>query len=257
VSDSAALWWTFVAGVLAVAILLTAFGAAVVIYQRRYAGMHRAYAQRLLEAQEEERAWVAREVHDDALQRIVLLRHECTVVSSSTPQLTADQTRRLDAIQQELADLAASLRTVAHRLPPALLDRGGLHAALAGLPGEIERGYGLRVDARVPGEPIVVDSHRALAVYRIAQEALRNAATHAGAETATLECRQTTAGIELTVTDQGRGFDPGVERRTRGLGLTGMRERAHLAGATITITSRPGRGTTVRAVFPADNGAPA
>jgi signal transduction histidine kinase len=255
VSDSAALWWAFVAGVLAVVILVAAFGIAVVIYQRRYARMHRAYAQRLLEAQEEERAWVAREVHDDALQRIALVRHECSAMGDSTPGLTAGQADQLDAIQQELADLAVSLRAVAHRLHPALIDKGGLHAALAGLPGEMERGYGLRVEARVPDAPIPVDPHRALAIYRIAQEALRNAATHAGAPAAALECRETAAGIELTISDRGRGFELGVERRTRGLGLTSMRERAHLAGASLTITSRPGRGTTVRAVFPSGVGA--
>ena len=220
------------------------------IYQRRYVAMHRAYTQRLLAAQDEERAWVAREVHDDALQRIALIRHECEVILASAPPITAEQKGKLGGIGQELGDLSAFLRAIAHRLHPALIDQAGLCAALAGLPGELERGYGLAVESRIPDGPIPMERERALAIYRIAQEALRNVATHAGVGIATLECRRTGSGLELIVTDPGQGFDPGTERRTRGLGLTGMRERAHLAGGTLTIASRPGEGTTVRATFP-------
>ncbi len=245
-----ALGWAFAAGVLAVAILLTAFAVAVVIYQRRYVGIHRAYAQRLLAAQEEERAWVAREVHDDALQRIALIRHECEAILGSAPALSAEQEGKLGGVGQELTDLSAFLRAIAHRLHPSLIDQGGLRAALAGLPGELARAYGLAVEARIPDGPIPMEPERALAIYRIAQEALRNVATHAGVSAATLECRRTGAGLELTVTDPGQGFHPGAERRGSGLGLTGMRERAHLAGGTVSITSRPGEGTVVRATFP-------
>lgn len=235
------------------------------IYQRRYVGMHRAYAQRLLQAQEEERAWVAREVHDDALQRIAQIRGLCDKVGASPASLSAEQRGRIEAVGGELADLSAFLRSVAHRLHPALIDRGGLRAALAGLPDDLEQAYGLRVEARLPEGPIPLAPERALAVYRIAQEALRNVATHAGVTTATLECRRTGAGVELTVSDRGKGFDPRAngrgggggrargsdgERDARGLGLIGMRERAHLAGGTIAVTSRPGGGTVVRAAFP-------
>jgi signal transduction histidine kinase len=245
------LWWTFIAGVLAVAVLLFALGAAIVIYQRRYVNLHRDHARRLLEAQEEERAWVAREVHDDALQRIALIRGEFDGVLAFSPALSEDQANRLAAVQQEMQDLSVLLRGLAHRLHPALIDRGGLHAALAGLTGEVERAYGLRVEARLPDGPIPIDAHRALALYRIAQEALRNVASHAHVADATLECRPTALGVELTVSDRGEGFDPRLERTASGLGLIGMKERAHLAGGTVVITSRPGRGTTVHATFPA------
>ena len=245
------LWWIFVAGVLAFAILLAALGAAIVIYQRRYVNLHREHARHLLEAQEEERAWVAREVHDDALQRIALIRSEVDGVLGSPPDVSGAQADRLAAVQQEMQDLSALLRGLAHRLHPALIDRGGLHAALAGLTCEVERAYGLRVEARLPDGPIPIDPHRALALYRIAQEALRNVASHAGVAEATLECRPTAGGIELTVTDRGGGFDSRQERTGRGLGLIGMKERAHLAGGTVVVTSRPGQGTSVRATFPA------
>jgi len=232
-----------------------------VIYQRRYVGMHRAYAQRLLQAQEEERAWVAREVHDDAVQRIALIRRECDAVRRSAPSLNAEQLARIEGVRGELADLTAFLRSLAHRLHPALIDHGRLHAALAGLAGDVSQAYGIQIEARLPEGPIPLAPERALAVYRIAQEALRNAATHAGVTTATLECRRTAGALELTVSDRGKGFDlrangagrargSGGEGHARGLGLIGMRERAHLAGGTIAVTSRPGEGTVVRAAFP-------
>jgi signal transduction histidine kinase len=193
---------------------------------------------------------VAREVHDDALQRIALIRGEFDGVAAFSPALSEDQADRLAAVQQEMQDLSVLLRGLAHRLHPALIDRGGLHAALAGLTGDVERAYGLRVEPHLPDGPISIDPHRALALYRIAQEALRNVASHARVADAILECRSTTGGIELTVSDRGEGFDPRLERTVSGLGLIGMKERAHLAGGTLVITSRPGRGTTIRATFP-------
>lgn len=220
------------------------------IYQRRIVGMHRAYAQRLLAAQEEERAWVAREVHDDALQRIAQIRGLCEKLGTSAPAMTAVQGGRLSAIGQELMDLSAFLREIAHRLHPSAIDRFGLHAALAGLPEELARGFGLAVEARLPEGPLRMEPERALAVYRIAQEALRNVATHSGVRAATLECRRTAGGLELTVSDAGHGFATGDGARSRGLGLTGMRERAELAGGSVAISSRPGEGTVVRATFP-------
>ncbi len=249
-ASTSTLWWTFVAGILAVAILLSALGAALVIYQRRYVAMHRAYAHRLLEAQEEERAWVAREVHDDALQRIALIRRECDEVRTTPPPLSTEQSGRVSAIQEEMLDLGVFLRGLAHRLHPALIDRGGLHAALGGLAGEVERAYHVQVETRLPDGPTQLDAHRALAVFRIAQEALRNVATHSGAQQARLSLAEGASGAELVVADEGRGFEPRERRPSDGLGLIGMRERATLAGGTLTITSGPGRGTTVRAVFP-------
>jgi signal transduction histidine kinase len=252
VSDSSptTLLWTFVAGILAVAIVLTAFGAALVIYQRRYVKMHRSYAQRLLQAQEEERAWVAREVHDDALQHIALIQRDVASVRGLQPALTAEQDHRVTSVQNEMEDLSAKLRGLAHRLHPALIEKGGLRAALEGLCGDIERAYPISVERRLPERMAPLEPQRALAIYRIAQEALRNVATHSGAKAATLELSQDEEKTELAVFDFGTGFDSRARRPSDGLGLIGMRERAHLASGTMTVNSRPGHGTVVRASFP-------
>jgi len=244
------LLWTYFVGILAVTILLAAFGAALVIYQQRFVRMHRNYAQRLLQAQEEERAWVAREVHDDALQRIALIQRDFASVREIPPALSPPQDHRVTAVQAEMDDLSVVLRSLAHRLHPALIEKGGLRVALEALCVEMERTFGLTIERRLPDRVAPIEPARALAIYRIAQESLRNVATHSGARAATLELAQTDAQTELAVSDAGSGFDARTRRPSDGLGLIGMRERAHLAAGSLTITSRPSQGTTVRAVFP-------
>jgi signal transduction histidine kinase len=252
VPDSpATLLWAFIAGVLTVTLVLTALGAALVIYQRRFVAMHRAHSQNLIKAQEEERAFVAREVHDDAVQRLALIGREVDEVRTLEPPLSGAQAHRLDSIQEEMKDLSVALRGLAHRLHPALLDKGGLYVALKGLCGDIERAFNLRVTAEIPDAPISADPDRALAVYRIAQEALRNAATHSGAGEATLVVSRIEGVLRLVVADRGRGFDSRQRRGPEGLGLIGMQERAAIAGGTVTVSSRPGEGTTVELSFPA------
>lgn len=255
-ASPATLLWTYVAGVITVVVLVAALGAGLVIYQRRFLAMHRAYSRSLLKAQEEERAWVAREVHDDAVQRLALIGREVDVVRTLEPPLSDTQAHRLESIQEEMKDLSVALRGLAHRLHPALLEKGGLHVALQGLCGDIERGFGLRVTADIPLTPIPADPERALTVYRIAQEALRNAATHSGAAEATLAVSGPDGALRLVISDRGRGFDARPRRAADGLGLIGMRERAAIAGGTLTINSRHGEGTTVELSFPPSGGNP-
>jgi two-component system sensor histidine kinase UhpB len=245
----AEIWWVVVAGILALVVILIALGVALVIYQRRFLGLHRLYASQLLANQDEERAWVAREVHDDALQRLALLLHECDRFAATTPPLPEAQREALRAIRQELDDLGVLLRGLAHRLHPALLDQGGLCAALAGLAGEVERSGGPMVRLVLPDEPPRVGAAAALAIYRIAQEALRNVAQHAGTSEAHLVLSADDDGCELEVSDVGRGFDAEGPLPGPGLGLVAMRERARLASGRLFLASRPGSGTVVRARF--------
>jgi two-component system, chemotaxis family, CheB/CheR fusion protein len=219
-----------------------------VIYQRRFLTLHRSYASQLLASQDEERAWVAREVHDDALQRLALLDHECDVLRISATALTTDQKESIQAIRAEIKDLGVMLRDLAHRLHPALIDRGGLGAALNDLAEEMDRAFGLRVELDVPPRVPPVNAGQALAVYRIAQEALRNVARHAGVDRASLTLKESGTEYELIISDAGRGI--ATDGGGPGLGLVGMRERALLAGGVCQVASTAGGGTTVRARFP-------
>ncbi|HTO73721.1 MAG TPA: ATP-binding protein [Gemmatimonadales bacterium] len=244
------LWWVFVAAFLAAFVLLVAFGIALLVYQRRFLALHRDYASQLLTGQDEERAWVAREVHDDALQRIALLDQECERLAGSLQSAPQGRVVPVGAIRAEIKDLGVVLRSLAHRLHPALLDKGGLNAALTSLAGEIERGYDLRVKVTLPAELPKVTGPQALAIYRIAQEALRNAGKHSGVPEAELDLDESGESYVLTISDKGRGFDTRAPRRNTGLGLIAMSERAFLAQGQCTVSSRADGGTVVEARFP-------
>jgi two-component system sensor histidine kinase UhpB len=114
----------------------------------------------------------------------------------------------------------------------------------------MERAFGLQVVLEIPPGVPPLDPGQSLAVYRIAQEALRNVARHAGVSQATLTLRDGAAEYELIVSDAGRGCPVSTSVPGQGLGLLGMRERALLAGGRTEVESRPGGGTTVRASFP-------
>lgn len=250
-SDTApAVWWVFVSVGLAVVVLAAAFGVAMVASQRRVVAIHREHARRLLAAQEEERAWVAREVHDDVLQQAMLISGEIEKVTrEEAPSAKAS----LDAIREEIDELGTALRSVAHRLHPSVLDRGGLVMALGDLAAEVERAHGLKVTTVFPSTPLPLSKSRSLAVYRIAQEALRNVSRHAGVSEAQLWLETGARGCMLSITDAGRGMDLG-RRNGSGIGLVGMQERAALAGGSFEVRSQPGRGTVIRVLFPPEAG---
>jgi signal transduction histidine kinase len=247
VPDNApAVWWVFLSVGLAVVVLTIAFGVAMVASQRRVVAIHREHARRLLAAQEEERAWVAREVHDDVLQQAMLISGEIEKVTrEEAPSAKAS----LDAIREEIDELGTALRSVAHRLHPSVLDRGGLIMALGELALEVERSHRLKVTTVFPPAPLKLPKAQSLAMYRISQEALRNVVRHAGVGEAQLWLEDDGRGCVLSITDAGQGMDLSRHDGRRGIGLIGMRERAALAGGSLEIRSEPGRGTVVRARF--------
>ena len=245
--------WIYLGTVLAIAVILTALGAAVFIYQRRFLALHREYAKKLLAAHEEERAYVAREVHDDALQRVALLQHDVAQWAASENGAVSDREKaRSRALRGELEDLGVMLRRVAHRLHPAIIEQGGLIPALAQLAEDSERISGLNIDTRLPPFTTdrVIDSERSLILFRIAQEALRNVAKHANATKAEIAVEVAKKQLTLVVSDNGRGFDSGGRQGASGLGLISMGERARLADGNFSLFSKPGAGTTIRVTVP-------
>jgi signal transduction histidine kinase len=244
-----ALWWFFIMAALALLVIMTAFASALIVYQRRFLRAHRTFADNLLAAHEEERAWVAREVHDDALQRVAMLVHEL----DEWPAATASNTQeRLAALREEIEDLGVMLRRVAHRMHPALIDHAGLVPALQALAVDVSRASGIRVDVADDsrGNGAAPSRDHALLVYRIAQEALRNVAKHAAVAQCQMHIAVSPEQIELRVQDHGKGFVADDSARGRGLGLISMAERARLADGRLEIWSRPGEGTSVRALIP-------
>ena len=198
-----------------------------------------------LAAQEEERTRVARDLHDEVNQSLtgLLLRLEA-VRAHAPPELAAeiDETKALaNQAMEELLTLARQLR-------PTVLDDLGLKAALAGNVSDLDRQASLNASFEATGSFADVPSDAQLVLYRVAQEALSNAARHAGAEHVLVKLTRDGAAVALTVTDDGRGFT--FDQTSRGLGLGGMRERALLVGGDLRIESRPQVGTRVRLHVP-------
>jgi two-component system sensor histidine kinase UhpB len=207
---------------------------------RRLEAERRRAGSAALRAQEEERARIARDLHDEVNQSLtgLLLRLEAAR-ATAPPELEAqlEETKSLaNQAMRELLSLARQLR-------PTALDDLGLAAAIAGQVEQVSRS-GVAAELNEDGDISDLDSDVQLVVYRVAQEALSNAARHSGAERIAVDLRRAGEGVELDVSDDGRGF--AFDDSERGLGIAGMRERALLLGANLTIESRPGDGTKVR-----------
>lgn len=211
---------------------------------RRLEAEHLRSSSAALNAQEEERARVARDLHDQVNQSLtgVLLRLEA-VRSTAPPELEAEI-----ADTQTLAHQAMDeLLTVARQLRPTALDDLGLRAAISGLAEQLSR-PGVAVTFSCSGDPTTLTPEIQLVIYRVSQEALGNAIRHSGADR--IEARLTISeeDARLEVTDNGSGFT--FEESTSGLGLGGMKERALLVGGDLETESRPGQGTTIRLSIP-------
>ncbi len=204
------LFWIYVAAALAISVVLAALAAALFIYQRHSLKLHRVYAKKLLDAHEEERAWVAREVHDDALQRVAILQHELSEWDTRDKVGMERDAVRIEALRSELQDLGVMLRRVAHRLHPAIIDQAGLLPALEQLASDVSRASGIEVetDFSEDGRASQLSRERALMLYRIAQEGLRNVAKHSRAKRARI--------IARSQAGRNRRLDPGLRPGLRG-----------------------------------------
>jgi two-component system sensor histidine kinase UhpB len=215
---------------------------------RRLEAERRRAGSAALHAQEEERARVARDLHDEVNQSLtgLLLRLEAAR-ETAPPELEGELAETKALANQAMTELLS----LARQLRPTALDDLGLAAAVAGQVEQLGRGE-VDVAFSVEGDFTDLGDDAQLVVYRVAQEALSNVARHSGADKVEVRLRRTEGGgVVLEVTDDGRGF--AFDESQRGLGIGGMRERALLAGGELTIESRPGRGTTVRLSVPGES----
>lgn len=199
----------------------------------------------VVRAQEEERKRLARDLHDEVNQALtaILLRLEA-ISQNKPPDLVEDlsEVKRLaNQAMQELLRLARQLR-------PTALDDHGLVSALESQVRAFAEHTGIPAEVKADGDLPALDEERETVIYRVAQEALSNAARHSGAAQVKVELHADGGGVCLKVTDDGRGFDPS-EPRT-GLGLNGMAERARLVGGELTLDSGRGRGTALTLRLP-------
>jgi two-component system, NarL family, sensor histidine kinase UhpB len=214
---------------------------------RRLEAERRRAGSAALRAQEEERARVARDLHDEVNQSLtgLLLRLEAAR-ETAPPELEGELAETKALANQAMTELLS----LARQLRPTALDDLGLAAAIE---GQVDRlGGEIATSLDVEGNFSDLGGDAQLVVYRVAQEALSNAARHSGAGRVEVRLRRTdSGGVTLEVADDGRGF--AFDESERGLGIGGMRERALLIGAELTIESRPGHGTTVRLTVPGES----
>jgi two-component system sensor histidine kinase UhpB len=219
----------------------------------------------ILQAQEEERRRLARELHDESSQNLTALLVHTEVLRKTlqnlSPAIPSQQaSEQLQAGLQQLAQLAQktldNVRTLALQLRPGVLDDLGVEAAFRWLAEDCRQRLHLAVELHIDGLEATLKEREhstlyATTLFRIAQESLTNAARHAGAQRVVISCERDSSTLHLRVSDDGSGFD--TTGTAAGLGITGMRERAALLGGQLCITSRPGKGTSVEACVPLTN----
>jgi two-component system sensor histidine kinase UhpB len=215
---------------------------------RRLEAERRRAGSAALHAQEEERARVARDLHDEVNQSLTGLLLRLEAAREAAPPELEDELAETKALANQAM---GELLSLARQLRPTALDDLGLVAAVEGQVEQLRRGE-IEASLHVEGDFTDLGDDAQLVVYRVAQEALSNAARHSGAKHVEVRLRRPEAGeVLLEVSDYGRGF--AFDKSERGLGIGGMRERALLIGAELTIESRPGRGTTVRLDVPGES----
>ncbi len=211
-------------------------------------------AGRLITAQEAERSRIARDLHDDVCQEAAGMSVFISNLKHRRGQIQDPETQKaLTSLQDRTVSLAESLRRLSHDLHPSTLEHVGLVAALEAQCLEVERQHDIQVSLSAGEDLGSIDSEAALCLYRIAQEALRNTSRHADARHAWVSLVRCGDSLELTIADDGRGFDLTRARRDRsGLGLVSIEERARLANATMSIDTEPQHGTTLEVRIPVE-----
>jgi two-component system sensor histidine kinase DegS len=205
-------------------------------------------------AQEEERKRIARELHDDIAQSILLLSRQLDIlISKSDSKIPKAAVIELEHIENIANDAYKSLQRYARDLRPSILDQMGLVAALNWLTEEMGKELGIKTSVKSDKFP-PLPSEIELAMFRIAQETLNNIRKHAQASAVNITVQLNSNNVKMSITDNGKGFSTsrltGDLAREGKLGVLGMEERARLIGGNLQIKSEPGKGTTVIARAP-------
>jgi PAS domain S-box-containing protein len=205
---------------------------------------------RLIHAQEETHAQIARELHDDLSQGLALLAVELDMFGVGPPADQSKVAARMEEFSTQVKRLASGVHQLSHELHPVKLEQLGLVSALRGFCKEFARAHQMAIEFAERDVPRTVPDDTALCLYRIAQEALHNVVKHSGGTAAQVELACAAGQLRLVVSDDGSGFDPQSQRTVGSIGLVSMSERARFVGGRLTIDSRPGVGTRVEACVP-------
>jgi signal transduction histidine kinase len=205
---------------------------------------------RLIEAHEEERASIARDLHDDIGQQLALLSNSLAMMGQDLPDSIAEIRNRIGEQLKRVHGISADVQALSHRLHSSKLQLLGIVVAAKSFCQEFSEQQKVKIDFTHVDIPRTVPEDISLCLFRVMQEALQNAVKHSGARHFEVEVRGASDAIHLTVRDSGLGFDPEAAVNNRGLGLVSMHERVNLAKGTFSIESEPERGTTIHVRLP-------
>jgi PAS domain S-box-containing protein len=203
---------------------------------------------RLIDAQDEERKRIAREIHDDYTQQLALLAFDMEKLAEDIGSSPTEA--RLHQLWNRVSELAADLHSLSHRLHSSTLDCLGLVAGVKAFCQEFADQQGVQVDFEHENVPPEIPGDAALCLFRIAQEGLRNVKRHSGASKAEVHLKGLGDKIHLSVADRGRGFDAKKRSTQDGIGIQSMNERLRLLGGQLEVHSRPMEGTRIDAWLP-------
>ncbi len=205
---------------------------------------------RLIEAHEQERTRIGRELHDDIGQRLALLTIELEQHRQDSPDLPTEVRKRFGEIQKQTAEIATDVQSMSHELHSSKLEYLGIVTAISGFCKEFSEQQKVEVVFAHDELPRTLPPEISLCLFRMLQEALQNAVKHSGVRSFDVELRYASDAIDLTVGDSGSGFDVQEAMKTHGLGLISMAERLKLVDGQLSIESQPQRGTTIHARVP-------
>jgi PAS domain S-box-containing protein len=204
---------------------------------------------KLVEAQEQERARIARELHDDITQRLAMLAIEIEQVQEHA-ETPSEVRERVHELSNRTKDISSDVQALSHELHSSKLEYLGIVGGMKSWCSEFGERQGMEIEFKSSGLRNSLPSEISLCLFRVLQEALHNAAKHSGVERVDVQLREESCEIHLIVSDFGKGFDVASAMQNRGLGVTSMQERVRLVGGTIVIDSKPLGGTTIHVRVP-------
>jgi PAS domain S-box-containing protein len=207
-------------------------------------------SQKLINSQEQERARIGRELHDDIVQRLALLAVELEHLQQDLPDSASEQRAFTGALCKRTTELATDVQSMSHELHSSNLEYLGIVAAMRSFCRELSTRQKVEIDFKSDNVPIQLPPEISLCLFRVLQEALRNSLRHSGVRHFDVQLQGDSREIQLDISDSGRGFVLEAAIQTSGLGLISMRERVRLVNGTIAIESKPMSGTKIHVSVP-------
>ena len=210
-------------------------------------------SRKLIEAHEQERTRIGRDLHDDVVQRLVMLALELGGVQQDVPDSASEVRARIGTLQDETTRLTNDVQLLSHELHSSKLEYLGIVGATKNFCKEFSERQKVEIDFQSHDLPTALPTEVSLSLFRVLQEALRNATKHSGVKRFEVRLWGSMGEIHLTISDLGAGFDTETAMKGTGLGLTSMQERLRLVGGELSINSQPKGGTTIHARVPCNS----